>query len=160
MGSIGICGRGLCCSQFLDEFMPVSIKMAKEQGLSLNPAKISGACGRLMCCLKYEQEMYEELNRELPSSGTEVMTPDGIGTVVSVALLKGIVRVKFREGEETTLKDYSADDIEVKNQSADTNEASTEALSDDEHAKKHGNRANRNRYPRKKTKTTAHEVEE
>lgn len=160
LGSIGICGRGLCCSQFLDEFMPVSIKMAKEQGLSLNPAKISGACGRLMCCLKYEQEMYEELNRELPSSGTEVMTPDGIGTVVSVALLKGIVRVKFREGEETTLKDYSADDIEVKNQSADTNEASTEALSDDEHAKKHGNRANRNRYPRKKTKTTAHEVEE
>ncbi len=113
LGSIGVCGRNLCCSQFLGEFVPVSIKMAKEQGLSLNPTKISGACGRLMCCLKYEQDTYEALNKEIPSSGTVVMTPEGKGQVVSVALLKGIVRVRLENDDETTQKDFSANEISV-----------------------------------------------
>ncbi len=110
-GSIGICGRNLCCSQFLDEFMPVSIKMAKEQGLSLNPTKISGTCGRLMCCLKYEQDLYEELIEASPKAGAKVMTPDGPGTVVSVALLKGRVRVRFGSDDDMTQKDYDVSDI-------------------------------------------------
>lgn len=110
-GSIGICGRNLCCSQFLDEFMPVSIKMAKEQGLSLNPTKISGTCGRLMCCLKYEQDLYEELIEASPKAGAKVMTPDGPGTVVNVALLKGKVRVRFGSDDDMTQKDYDVSDI-------------------------------------------------
>ena len=113
LGSIGVCGRDLCCSKFLGEFVPVSIKMAKEQGLSLNPTKISGACGRLMCCLKYEQDTYEALNRETPSSGTVVNTPEGKGTVVSVALLKGMVRVRLESDDETTQKDFSVNDVSI-----------------------------------------------
>ena len=113
VGSIGACGRSLCCSQFLDEFVPVSIKMAKEQGLSLNPAKISGACGRLMCCLKYEQDMYEELLKETPKQGTPVRTPDGEGIVESVSLLKGLVKVKLGDETETTLKEFKTEDIKT-----------------------------------------------
>ncbi|MBQ7573866.1 MAG: stage 0 sporulation family protein [Clostridia bacterium] len=114
MGSIGICGRSLCCSQFLDEFAPVSIKMAKEQNLSLNPAKISGACGRLMCCLKYEQEMYEELNRKTPKNGAKVKTPNGdMGIVESVSLLKGLVKVKIDDGNEGKLEEYSVGELKV-----------------------------------------------
>ena len=111
VGSIGACGRSLCCSQFLDEFVPVSIKMAKEQGLSLNPTKISGACGRLMCCLKYEQDTYEELISILPKHGERVSTPSGEGVVESVALLRGIVRVKFEENSEKILKDFDASEV-------------------------------------------------
>lgn len=111
LGSIGICGRSLCCSQFLDEFVPVSIKMAKEQGMSLNPSKISGACGRLMCCLKYEQETYEELLKSLPNRGEPVKTPDGNGIVDSVSTLKGQVRVRLGDGEEKTFKEFAAADI-------------------------------------------------
>ena len=95
LGSIGICGRPLCCSSFLGEFMPVSIKMAKEQGLSLNPSKISGSCGRLMCCLKYEQEAYEDLLKITPRQGALVHTPDGTGTVEYVNILKGLVKVRL-----------------------------------------------------------------
>ena len=115
LGSIGVCGRNLCCSQFLDEFVPVSIKMAKEQGLSLNPTKISGACGRLMCCLKYEQDTYEELNRNTPSAGTVVETPDGKGTIANVSLLKGRVSVRLESGDEMTLRDYAVDEVEIYN---------------------------------------------
>lgn len=111
LGSIGVCGRNLCCSQFLGEFVPVSIKMAKEQGLSLNPSKISGACGRLMCCLKYEQDTYEELMAESPKIGAAVNTPDGEGTVASVALLKGKVKVLFENNDETTMKDFDISEI-------------------------------------------------
>ena len=99
LGSIGVCGRDLCCSKFLNEFAPVSIKMAKEQGLSLNPTKISGACGRLMCCLKYEQETYEELLKVTPKQGSLVQTPDGNGTVEYVSLLKGLAKVKLEDEE-------------------------------------------------------------
>ncbi len=95
LGGLGICGKPFCCSTFLDEFRPVSIKMAKEQGLSLNPTKISGTCGRLMCCLKYEQEAYEDLNARTPTVGTEVDTPMGKGIVSSVSLLRSIVNVSL-----------------------------------------------------------------
>lgn len=93
LGGLGICGRPFCCSTFLGEFQPVSIKMAKEQGLSLNPTKISGTCGRLMCCLKYEQAAYDDLLRTTPKAGTPVRTKDGRGTVVEVNLLTGMLKV-------------------------------------------------------------------
>ena len=111
MGSIGMCGRNLCCSQFLGDFVPVSIKMAKEQGLSLNPTKISGACGRLMCCLKYEQETYEALAAEFPKPGAVIDTPSGRGTVVDIALLRNKIRVKLEEGDETTLKEFDLSEL-------------------------------------------------
>ncbi len=113
IGSIGICGRGLCCAQFLDEFVPVSIKMAKEQGLSLNPTKISGVCGRLMCCLKYEQDAYEELLKIMPKQGALVHTPDGDGVVESISLLKELVKVKLDSEDEKTLKEFNVKDIKV-----------------------------------------------
>lgn len=123
LGGIGICGRGLCCSTFLDEFRPVSIKMAKEQGLSLNPTKISGVCGRLMCCLQYEQSAYDDALKNLPSKGAQVKTPDGIGTVSDVMTLKQQIRVKFGEGEDVKFADYSEGEYEVvgrsKNRAAD-----------------------------------------
>lgn len=112
MGSYGICGRSICCSQFLDEFLPVSIKMAKEQSLSLNPSKISGVCGRLMCCLNYEEKCYEELNAVSPKNGALVMTPDGEGTVENVSVLKGIARVKITNENETVVREYNVCDIE------------------------------------------------
>lgn len=118
LGSIGVCGRGLCCSQWLDEFVSVSIKMAKEQGLSLNPTKISGACGRLMCCLKYEQDVYEELTREMPKVDQKIKTPDGIGAVVSVSLLRGIVKATIEDDAEKTLKEYNVSDIKIIKNSA------------------------------------------
>lgn len=111
LGSIGVCGRSLCCSQFLDEFVPVSIKMAKEQGLSLNPSKISGACGRLMCCLKYEQDTYEELLKTTPKQGSSVTTPDGNGVIETVNLLKGLVRVRFENDNEKTIKEFDVADV-------------------------------------------------
>lgn len=113
IGGNGICGRELCCCSFLSDFETVSIKMAKEQNLSLNPSKISGNCGRLMCCLKYEQEAYEEKLKRLPKVGALVKTPDGKGEVDSVETLKEIVRVKFRDGEGHFYKKYKALDLKV-----------------------------------------------
>ena len=101
LGGLGICGRPFCCSQFLDEFQPVSIKMAKTQNLSLNPTKISGTCGRLMCCLKYEQEAYEDLVKTSPKPESFVETPDGAGTVSSVNLLRQTVQVRLDSAPET-----------------------------------------------------------
>ncbi len=115
MGGIGICGRPLCCSTYMPDFVPVSIKMAKEQNLSLNPTKISGVCGRLMCCLKYEQETYEYLNSRLPSVGEKVKTPDGIiGEVKSVSVLRQIVRVVIDNGDEKEMREYTVDDLRLK----------------------------------------------
>ena len=111
LSGIGICGQQFCCSRFLNDFQPVSIKMAKEQGLSPNPLKISGSCGRLMCCLKYEQHAYESLLKEVPKHGTPVQTPDGKGVVTDVALLKGTVKVKFENENETTFHVYDKADI-------------------------------------------------
>ena len=101
LGGLGICGRPLCCSAFMDDFMPVSIKMAKTQNLSLNPAKISGTCGRLMCCLKYEQEAYEDLVKHAPKQESFVETPDGAGTVSSVNLLRQTCNVRLESTPET-----------------------------------------------------------
>lgn len=99
LGGLGVCGRGLCCATFLGEFEPVSIKMAKEQGLSLNPTKISGTCGRLMCCLKYEQAAYEDLLRVTPRNNAVVKTPKGKGVVQSSNLLRGLVTVKLEQDD-------------------------------------------------------------
>ena len=101
LGGLGICGRPVCCAQFLDEFQPVSIKMAKTQNLSLNPTKISGTCGRLMCCLKYEQEAYEDLVKHTPKQESFVETPDGAGTVSSVNLLRQQVQVRLDSAPDT-----------------------------------------------------------
>lgn len=112
LGGIGICGRELCCKSYLTDFVPVSIKMAKEQNLSLNPTKISGVCGRLMCCLKNEQETYEYLNSRLPSVGDYVTTPTGMrGEVQSVSVLRQLVKVIVDNGEEKELQEYSVDDL-------------------------------------------------
>ncbi|MBR4026384.1 MAG: hypothetical protein IKJ01_02340 [Lachnospiraceae bacterium] len=112
LGGIGICGRPLCCKTYLSDFVPVSIKMAKEQNLSLNPTKISGVCGRLMCCLKNEQETYEYLNSRLPSVGDVVTTRDGVkGEVQSVSVLRQIVKVIIDTGEEKELREYRVEDI-------------------------------------------------
>lgn len=94
LGGLGLCGQPFCCSRFLNSFQPVSIKMAKEQGLSLNPAKISGSCGRLMCCLAYEQKSYEYLNSITPQVGSVVRTPDGEGTVIEVNVISGNLKVR------------------------------------------------------------------
>lgn len=107
LGGLGICGQPFCCSRFLRDFQPVSIKMAKEQGLSLNPAKISGSCGRLMCCLAYEQSAYEYLNSILPMVGSTVRTPDGVGTVIEVNPVSGYLRVRCA-GESLAPKYYKA----------------------------------------------------
>ncbi|MCD7889378.1 MAG: stage 0 sporulation family protein [Oscillospiraceae bacterium] len=103
MGGFGVCGRQFCCASFLGEFQPVSIRMAKEQGLSLNPTKISGACGRLMCCLKYEQDGYEELLKITPKVGALVNTPSGKGTVTDANLISGKITVKLDGAEDTTV---------------------------------------------------------
>lgn len=113
LGSFGICGRYVCCGTFLDDFKPVSIKMAKEQGLSLNPTKISGVCGRLMCCLQYEQNAYEDMLKRLPSKGAVVDTPDGRGVIVDIATLKGEVRVKFDDGDVMRYGMYKLEDIKT-----------------------------------------------
>ena len=113
IGGNGVCGRELCCCSFLNNFEAVSIKMAKEQNIALNPAKISGNCGRLMCCLKYEQEAYEEKLNNLPKVGAIVKTEDGEGTVDNVEILKEIVRVKIRDEEDTFYKKYPASEVKI-----------------------------------------------
>ena len=113
LGGIGICGRGLCCSTYLDGFHPVSIKMAKEQGLSLNPTKISGNCGRLMCCLKYEQNCYDEYAKIAPSVGAVVSTPQGKGIVQSSTILKGIAKVKLEGEGEAQVVEFNFSDLKI-----------------------------------------------
>lgn len=115
LGGVGICGRPLCCNTFLTEFNPVSIKMAKEQNLSLNPAKISGVCGRLMCCLKNEQETYEDLNSRLPNVGDFVVAKDGLkGKVQSVNVLRQRVKVIVEVDNEKEVREYEIDELKTK----------------------------------------------
>lgn len=115
LGGMGICGRGLCCHTYLSEFVPVSIKMAKEQNLSLNPTKISGVCGRLMCCLKNEQETYEYLNKRLPGVGDSVTTPEGIkGEVQSVNVLRQLVKVIVDIDDEKEIREYKVDELKFR----------------------------------------------
>ena len=111
IGGIGICGRPFCCSQFLEDFQPVSTKMAKIQSLSLNPTKISGSCGRLMCCLRYEQEAYEDLIKKVPKQGAFVETIDGYGTAAQVNLLRQTVKVKLDQDKDDTLHVYKANEL-------------------------------------------------
>ena len=115
LGGIGRCGRALCCHTYLSEFIPVSIKMAKEQNLSLNPTKISGVCGRLMCCLKNEEETYEDLNRRLPNVGDYVTTDDGFkGTVHSVNVLRQLVKVIIEKDDEKEIQEYKVSQLRFK----------------------------------------------
>jgi len=113
LGGLGVCGKVFCCSQFLTDFHPVSIKMAKTQGLSLNPTKISGTCGRLMCCLKYEEAAYEDLVKKAPKVDAFVETPSGKGSVISVNLLRGHAKVRLDDGVDTTLKTFTFDELDV-----------------------------------------------
>lgn len=115
VGGLGPCGRPLCCASFLGEFEPVSIKMAKEQNLSLNPTKISGICGRLMCCLKYEQDTYECIRKKLPRVGSIVTTPDGQGEVVENSVVMECVKVKIPVGDEEEVRVYSIQDVTIVN---------------------------------------------
>ena len=111
LGGLGICGRPFCCAQFLPDFQPVSIKMAKEQGLSLNPTKISGSCGRLMCCLKYEQSTYSAFSRVTPKNGAQVITPEGAGTVTDANVLTGAVKVRLQKSPDSPPVTFSRDDL-------------------------------------------------
>lgn len=113
IGGNGICGRELCCCSFLNDFETVSIKMAKEQNISLNPSKISGNCGRLMCCLKYEEEVYAEKLKKLPNIGAIIESVDGTGEVVGVETLKEKIKVKFKDGEGYFYKKYDAKDVKI-----------------------------------------------
>ena len=134
LGGIGICGRPLCCHTHLSEFAPVSIKMAKEQNLSLNPTKISGVCGRLMCCLKNEEETYEELNRRLPNVGDFVTTEDGLkGEVHSVNVLRQLVKVVVDVDDEKEIQEYKVEQLRFKrkhnkNRKLDVSEAELKEL--------------------------------
>ena len=111
LGGLGPCGRPICCGAFLDEFQPVSIKMAKEQNLSLNPTKISGVCGRLMCCLKYEQDHYEQTRKKMPKTGREVSTPAGTGIVSDLNILKETVSVRITTGDSSEIKEFPLEEI-------------------------------------------------
>ena len=113
LGGLGICGRPFCCNGFLGEFQPVSIKMAKEQGLSLNPAKISGACGRLMCCLKYEQNAYEHLLKITPKPGAIVETNEGKGTVTDFSLLTGMLKVQLHNNPDAPPKPFNRKEVKL-----------------------------------------------
>ncbi|NLB39097.1 MAG: stage 0 sporulation family protein [Clostridiales bacterium] len=112
LGGLGPCGRPICCAQFLGDFHPVSVKMAKEQNLSLNPTKISGGCGRLMCCLKYEQDQYEKTRKRMPRVGKDVVTPDGRALVTDINVLKETVKVRLPKGDGYEFKEYHAADVQ------------------------------------------------
>ena len=112
LGGIGPCGRPICCRTFLGDFTPVSIKMAKEQNLSLNPTKISGLCDRLMCCLKYEQDNYEQTRKRMPRVGREIITPDGVGVINAINVLEETVRVRIAVGDSFELREYPIDDCQ------------------------------------------------
>lgn len=113
LGGLGPCGRPMCCSSFLGDFASVSIKMAKEQNLSLNPTKISGICGRLMCCLNYEQSTYEDVRKRMPKVGSIVKTSEGTGEVFSNNIVKESIKVKLKKGEEEVLEEFKIDNIEL-----------------------------------------------
>ena len=112
LGGLGSCGRQICCGAFLGDFQPVSIKMAKEQNLSLNPTKISGQCGRLMCCLKYEQDNYEQVLKRVPRVGKDVVTPDGVGVITEINCIKERIKVRIRVDDDTfDVREYAIDDV-------------------------------------------------
>ncbi len=134
LNGIGVCGRTLCCATFLSDFHPVSIKMAKDQGLSLNPSKISGVCGRLMCCLQYEQEAYEHLIKALPKEGDIISTPEGDGEVLSVNVLKQTIKAAVRPDpkQEVHVSYFAPDEVKIikRKRKGKTEEISKEDLKD------------------------------
>ena len=136
LGGIGVCGRPLCCSSYMADFIPVSIKMAKEQNLSLNPSKISGVCGRLMCCLKYEEDTYEYLNSRLPNAGDFVTTPEGLkGEVHSVNVLRQLVKeIVTVDGDDKDVREYAVKELKFKpkrrNEKLNINDDELKALED------------------------------
>ena len=131
IGGLGICGRPFCCNSFLGNFQPVSIKMAKEQGLSLNPGKISGACGRLMCCLKYEQNAYDHLLKITPKPGAIVQTDDGKGTVVETSLLTGKLKVQLDSNPNGIPRSYDRGNVKlIKDSQIKVNKEEIDALKD------------------------------
>ena len=134
LGGLGPCGRECCCSSCMPDFKKVSIKMAKNQGLSLNPSKISGLCGRLMCCLAYENDYYAEAYKKMPKVGSEVGTPDGEGTVVNVNMLKMEVKVRIEKGDGAAYKDFKLDELKVKRRGQDKGREPDEPI--DEEIKK------------------------
>ncbi len=112
LGGLGSCGRPICCGTFLGDFQPVSIKMAKEQNLSLNPTKISGQCGRLMCCLKFEQDNYDAVLKRVPRVGKDIVTPDGVGVITDINVIKETVKVRIRQDDDSfDVKEYPIDDV-------------------------------------------------
>lgn len=166
MGGIGICGRELCCKSYLADFVPVSIKMAKEQNLSLNPTKISGVCGRLMCCLKNEQETYEYLNGRLPAMGETVTTDDGMkGEVTNINVLRQLVKVLIDNGEEKELREYRVEqlkfvpkrrkDIKLTEEELKELKELEESGTTEEVANNSNNNSNRNNNNRKNNKNRA-----
>ena len=136
IGGNGICGRQLCCCSFLCNFETVSIKMAKEQNISLNPSKISGNCGRLMCCLKYEEEVYSEKAKRLPKIGAIVKSEEGTGEVVSVETLKELIRVKYQDGDEAFYKKHNVKDLVVIKDAQDDDSIIADSAEDLEELKK------------------------
>ena len=118
LGGLGSCGRPICCGTFLGDFQPVSIKMAKEQNLSLNPTKISGQCGRLMCCLKYEQDYYESSLKKLPKVGRECVTPDGVGVISEINVIREKVRVRMRTDDGYEVREYPLEKVQKPTQTA------------------------------------------
>lgn len=126
IGGLGVCGRKICCTDFLSEFTPVSVKMAKDQSLSTNPQKISGACGKLICCLNYEQPVYEDAYKTVPRVGTFVQTPEGRGPVVESNVVSEKVKVRIEKNDETSLKTFAAEEVKILKPSAKKSGASSE----------------------------------
>ncbi len=127
MGGLGVCGRPFCCATFLSDFAQVSIKMAKEQNLSLNSSKISGTCGRLMCCLRFEHEVYEEETKKMPKIDEKVRTPDGVGAVTEISPLTHLMKVKFTDKNDTvTIRTYALEDIKFIERTAQADDAEKE----------------------------------
>ena len=179
LGGLGPCGRPICCGTFLGDFQPVSIKMAKEQNLSLNPTKISGVCGRLMCCLKYEQENYEQIRKQMPKVGKEVITPEGTGVVWELNVIKETVRVRLQKGDSSELKDFPMTDVQRVNlpqnvrapkaeetpaaeaqESAEGQETTREETAENRRAQKRPPRGNREERAPRKDERTAEESKE
>ena len=152
LGGFGPCGRECCCAGALPEFRKVSIKMAKVQGLSLNPSKISGLCGRLMCCLSYENEYYSEAYKKMPRIGAEVSTPEGKGTVVSDNMLKMLVRVKIEKDGGLVYKDFPVADVTVRAKGAAAAEEEEERTDRPDRAEKGGRRADKQGERRRERK--------
>ncbi|SDB01647.1 PSP1 domain-containing protein [Eubacterium oxidoreducens] len=156
MGGLGICGRPMCCHTYLSDFAPVSIKMAKEQNLSLNPTKISGTCGRLMCCLRNEQETYEYLNKRLPNPGDRVLTPTGEkGEVIQINVLRQLVKIVVEHDDEREILEYPVADLKFKTRKKKKNleqEEETEVCEEEITSAKDSNKNNKNNKTKNKNK--------